>query len=123
MRIDDQDGTLVPRASNKVRFSVSGPGDLVAVDNGDPTSFAPFHASEHDAFNGLCIAIVRTRRGAPGKITLTAQSDGARAVLGGDRLGARPTPQRRPPPHPRRHRTGVRVAPPRFAARNASTRW
>ena len=76
VRINDKDGTLVPRASNKVRFSLSGPGDLVATDNGDPTSLAPFHAAERDAFNGLCVAIVRTRRGAPGKLTLTAQSDG-----------------------------------------------
>jgi beta-galactosidase len=76
VRINDRDGTLVPRASNRVRFRISGPGDIVAVDNGDPTSFAPFQASERDAFNGLCIAIVRTRRGSPGKITLTAESDG-----------------------------------------------
>ena len=76
VRINDKDGTLVPRAANRVRFAVSGPGDLVAVDNGDPTSFAPFHAAEHDAFNGQCVAIVRTRRGATGRITLSAQSDG-----------------------------------------------
>jgi beta-galactosidase len=76
VRINDRDGTLVPRASNKVRFTLSGPGDIVAVDNGDPTSLAPFQAAEREAFNGLCIAIVRTRRGSPGRITLTAESDG-----------------------------------------------
>ena len=76
VRITDRDGTLVPRASNRVRFALSGPGDIIAVDNGDPTSFAPFHGTERDAFNGLCIAIVRTRPGSPGRIKLTAESEG-----------------------------------------------
>ena len=76
VRINDGNGTLVPRASNSVRFTLTGPGDIIAVDNGDPTSFAPFQAAERQAFNGLCVAIVRTRRGAPGKIALTAQSEG-----------------------------------------------
>ena len=76
VRITDRVGTLVPRASNRVRFALSGPGDIIAVDNGDPTSFAPFHATERDAFNGLCIAVVRTRPGSPGRIRLTAESEG-----------------------------------------------
>ena len=76
VRINDRDGNLVPRASNRIRFSVSGPGDIIAVDNGDPTSFAPFQAPERNAFNGQCIAIVRARRDAAGGIVLTAESDG-----------------------------------------------
>ncbi|HXQ80723.1 MAG TPA: beta-galactosidase GalB, partial [Opitutaceae bacterium] len=56
VRVNDSAGNLVPRASNRVRFAVSGPGDIVAVDNGDPTTFAPFQAAERNAFNGLCVA-------------------------------------------------------------------
>jgi hypothetical protein len=36
--------------------SVSGPADIVALDNGDPTSFEPFHGDTRSAFNGLALA-------------------------------------------------------------------
>ena len=74
--IADQDGLLVPRSKNPVKFSVAGPGEIAAVDNGDATSFEPFQASERKAFNGLALVIVRTKAGAPGTITLRAQSAG-----------------------------------------------
>lgn len=76
VRIDDQAGTLVPRAANKVTFKVTGPAEVIATDNGDATSFEPFQAPEHSAFNGMVLGIVRTRAGQPGKITVTATSDG-----------------------------------------------
>ena len=74
--IADGDGLLVPRARNLVKFELSGPGEIAAVDNGDATSFAPFQAQERHAYNGLALVIVRTRAGEPGAITLKAQSDG-----------------------------------------------
>ena len=45
-------------------------GVIAAVDNGDATSFEPFQAAEHKAYNGLALVIVRTRAGAPGAITV-----------------------------------------------------
>jgi beta-galactosidase len=74
--ITDKDGLFVPRSKNRVRFEVSGPGEIVAVDNGDPTSFESFQSKEHNAFNGLILVIVRTRAGQPGTIRLKAQGDG-----------------------------------------------
>jgi beta-galactosidase len=74
--IADKDGLLVPRSKNKVRFSVSGPGELVATDNGDATSFESFQSKERNAFNGLCLAIVRAKPGQTGTITLKAESEG-----------------------------------------------
>jgi beta-galactosidase len=74
--IADQSGLLVPRSKNLVKFELSGPGEIVAVDNGDATSFESFQAKEHKAYNGLALVIVRTKAGAPGAITLKAQSDG-----------------------------------------------
>jgi len=74
--IADGDGLLVPRARNLVKFELSGPGEIAAVDNGDATSFEPFQAQERHAYNGLALVIVRTRAGEPGAITLKAQSDG-----------------------------------------------
>jgi beta-galactosidase len=49
---------------------------IVATDNGDPTSFESFQSKERNAFNGLCLAIVRATPNQPGKITLKAESDG-----------------------------------------------
>jgi len=74
--IADQTGLLVPRSKNLVKFELSGPGEIVAVDNGDATSFESFQAKERKAYNGLALVIVRTKAGAPGAITLKAQSDG-----------------------------------------------
>jgi beta-galactosidase len=80
VKIADKDNLLVPRSHNHVVFHIHGPGEIAAVDNGDPTSFEPFQASEHDAFNGLCLVIVRTLPGQTGTITLTADSPGLRGA-------------------------------------------
>ena len=76
VRVVDRDGVLVPRARNALRFAISGPGEIVATDNGDPTSFVPFQSHERDAFNGLALVIVRARQGQTGRITVTASADG-----------------------------------------------
>ena len=76
VRIADKDGTLAPRAKNRVKFEVTGPADLVATDNGDATSFESFQSPERAAYNGLALAIVRTRAGQSGAITVRATSDG-----------------------------------------------
>jgi beta-galactosidase len=72
----DASGVPAPRASNSIRFSIEGPGEIVDTDNGDPTSFEPFASPARRAFNGLCLAIVRARRGEAGRIVVTASSEG-----------------------------------------------
>ncbi len=74
--IVDKDDILVPRAENRVRFSIDGPGEIVATDNGDPTSFESFRSRERNAFNGLCLVIVRAKPDRTGAITLKAESEG-----------------------------------------------
>ena len=76
LRIADKDSTLAPRAKNRVKFEVTGPADLIATDNGDATSFESFQSPERAAYNGLALAIVRTRAGQSGAITVRATSDG-----------------------------------------------
>jgi beta-galactosidase len=75
VRVADGNGLTAPRANNKIEFNIEGPGEIVATDNGDPTSFVPFRSSERDAFNGLALAIVRGIPGRPGTITLHAASE------------------------------------------------
>jgi beta-galactosidase len=78
--VADTEGRLVPRTKNPLKFEISGPGDIVAVDNGDATSFEPFQASQRKAYNGLALVIVRGQPGKTGKITLRAVSDNLTAA-------------------------------------------
>ena len=78
-RVTDSAGGTAPRASNAVRFTVTGPGELVATDNGDPTSFVAFPSAIRPAFNGLALAIVRARPGSKGQITVRAEAEGLTA--------------------------------------------
>lgn len=73
--IADQEGLMVPRTHNLVKFELSGPGEIVAVGNGDAASHEPFQAKQRRAFNGLCQVIVRASPGQAGRITLKAAAD------------------------------------------------
>jgi beta-galactosidase len=75
LTVQDSNGIMVHRANNLIRFSVSGPGEIVATDNGDATDFNIFSSHDRKAFNGLCLVIVRGKPGQPGAIKLKAESD------------------------------------------------
>ncbi|HUG10664.1 MAG TPA: beta-galactosidase GalB, partial [Opitutaceae bacterium] len=81
VRVTDREGLTVPVANNTIRFSIHGPGDIVATDNGDPTDFTPFPSHERAAFSGLCLAIIRTRPGESGTITVRADSQSLRPTV------------------------------------------
>jgi beta-galactosidase len=74
--VADKNGLLVPRSHNRLHFTLSGPGQIVAVDNGDATSFESFQSTERAAYNGLCLVVIRTKAGQSGAIRLKAQSEG-----------------------------------------------
>ncbi len=74
--VADPEGRAVPRSHNLVQFAIEGPGEIVAVGNGDATSHEPFQASARRAYNGLCQVIVKGRPGQPGLITVKASSAG-----------------------------------------------
>jgi beta-galactosidase len=74
--VTDENGLTAPRANNQIHFTIEGPGEIVATDNGDPTSFESFQSHGRKAFNGLCLVIVRGKAGQPGKIEVTARADG-----------------------------------------------
>ncbi|MDG5767568.1 glycoside hydrolase family 2 TIM barrel-domain containing protein [Balneolales bacterium ANBcel1] len=69
----DEKGRPVPWADDLIRFHVDGPGSVIAVDNGSPTSHEPFQADYRKAFNGKALAIVQSA-GESGEIVLTAAS-------------------------------------------------
>lgn len=74
LRILDRDGQPVPDAASHIAFSVEGPAEIVATDNGDPTDMTPFPSHERNAFNGLALVILRSKAGQTGTVTVRAQS-------------------------------------------------
>ncbi|MDD4970333.1 MAG: glycoside hydrolase family 2 TIM barrel-domain containing protein [Paludibacter sp.] len=67
----DVNGTLIPDAGNQVSYSLSGPGKIVGLDNGNPLSIESFKGSTRQVYNGKGLAIVQST-GAEGTITVTA---------------------------------------------------
>jgi beta-galactosidase len=74
--IADKEGLPVPRSNHHVQFTIEGPGEIIATDNGDATSFESFQAAGRNAFNGKALAIIRSKAGVPGVIKLKATSPG-----------------------------------------------
>jgi beta-galactosidase len=76
LTVADAAGLMVPRAKHKITFEVSGPGEVIATDNGDATSFESFQSPVRKAYNGLALAIIRPKPGATGPITVRAKAEG-----------------------------------------------
>ena len=70
----------VPTADNLIRFRVEGPGRIIGVGNGDPSSHERDKASQRHAFNGKCMVIVQST-GQPGTIRLIAESAGLKPAI------------------------------------------
>ncbi|MEQ1762747.1 MAG: glycoside hydrolase family 2 TIM barrel-domain containing protein, partial [Pyrinomonadaceae bacterium] len=88
VKIADGNGLTVPRSKHLLRFEISGPGEIVATDNGDPTDLSSFQSTSRKAFNGLALVIVRSIKGSPGRIVIKATSadlKGAEIVLNSKR--------------------------------------
>ena len=47
----DKNGVACPLADNLIRFRVDGPGEIAAVDNGNPVSLELFQANERKLFS------------------------------------------------------------------------
>jgi beta-galactosidase len=77
VQANDAQGRFVPTAANEIAFEVAGPGRIIGVGNGDPSSHEPdqFMAGgwKRSLFSGLAQVIVRST-GQPGEIILTATS-------------------------------------------------
>lgn len=75
--VRDAKGRMVPTAKDQLKFTVSGPAEIVAVCNGDPTDFDSFQAPRIKAFNGMAQVILRSKRGESGEVTLTVEPEKA----------------------------------------------
>jgi beta-galactosidase len=71
----DDNGTVVPDTTTVIHFDTSGPGKIIAVDNGNLLDHDPFQTSERKLYEGHAIAILRATASS-GAITLTATAEG-----------------------------------------------
>ncbi len=76
LKICDKEGLMVPRSNNLIEFNIEGPGEIVATDNGDAMNLVAFPSLSRNAFNGMALAIVRSKPGEKGAILLKAKSAG-----------------------------------------------
>lgn len=72
----DAGGDVCPLAMDMVEFSVEGPVRLAGVGNGDQLGMDGFTDSTHPLFYGKAVAILRSCRGAEGRVVLKAQAKG-----------------------------------------------
>jgi beta-galactosidase len=79
VHILDQNGRVVPIADNEIAFEIEGAGSLLATDNGNPASLEDYKSNRRRAFNGLCLAIVKSN-GKTGEIQVSAVSPGLQAA-------------------------------------------
>ncbi len=80
VQVLDAQNRLVPIAGSPIEFHLSGNGSLIGVGNGNPSSHEADKADRRHAFNGLCMAIVRSIR-QPGELRLEATSPGLAPVV------------------------------------------
>jgi beta-galactosidase len=74
----DAQGRLQPNAAAEIQFTISGPGTMIAVGNGDGTSRETYQGDHRAFFNGRALVVVRTSR-TPGSIRLEARVPGMTA--------------------------------------------
>ena len=74
-QVQDSQGREVPIADNELTFKVTGGGRLLGLGNGDPSSHELDTATSRRAFNGLCMAIVKSTKSAD-EIHIEASSPG-----------------------------------------------
>jgi len=75
----DEQGTVVPNAENLINFKVEGAGLVAAVDSANNNSHEPYQASQRQAFQGMCLALVKANADR-GKIRVTATSPNLRSA-------------------------------------------
>jgi len=74
----DANNIPVPDAVVPVTFTLQGVGVIAAVGNANPKDAASFRLPTRKTYHGTCLAVLRPT-GAPGTITLVAESDGLTA--------------------------------------------
>jgi beta-galactosidase len=75
VEIVDSQGRVVPTADNEIVFSLTGPGRILGLDNGQADSHENYQSDRRKAFAGRALALVQSNE-QPGIIQLSAASQG-----------------------------------------------
>jgi beta-galactosidase len=75
VELTDKDGNLNPKAENLLKFSLEGPGEIIAVANANPVSLESYQQPKRHAWKGKCLVIVRSGK-EPGNAVLRIESEG-----------------------------------------------
>jgi len=75
VEVVDGNGDIVPQATNAITFSISGPGEIISTNNGDPTDLTFFPSPTRNAFSGLALAVVRADPDSSGKLLVTVTAN------------------------------------------------
>ncbi len=81
VKVTDENALMVPDANNLISFSIEGPGEIVATDNGNPSDLVFFGSKERSAFSGMALVIISAKNGEPGNIRVTAKSSGLESTF------------------------------------------
>ena len=81
VKVEDEDGHFCPLADNKINFKITGPATIAAVDNGNAASTESFQANYRKTFNGLCLLIIKSKKGEPGEVKIEASSPGLKTSV------------------------------------------
>jgi beta-galactosidase len=71
----DAQGLLHPSAEDEVHLTIEGPGKILAVGTGNPTSEEPYVGDQRRAHHSRVLVVVQSS-GEPGEIALRAQANG-----------------------------------------------
>jgi len=74
LAVQDEQGFTVPRSGPLISYQLSGPGQILALDNGDATSHSAFQSTTGRAYNGQALIVIRSLHNHPGVIRLEAKS-------------------------------------------------
>ncbi len=80
VKVVDDNGNFCPLADNLINFTIEGPASIAAVGNGNAATTEPFQANYRKAFNGLCMLIVKSKKGEKGEIKIEANSKDLKSV-------------------------------------------
>lgn len=73
----DENDERNPNEERSVNFSLSGPGEIVAVANANPMSTESYQQPQRKAWKGRCLVVIKSGKSA-GQISLTASAKGLR---------------------------------------------
>ncbi|BAV05470.1 beta-galactosidase [Filimonas lacunae] len=79
VEIKDKQGVLQPNASHQLNFTITGPGEIAGVDNGDLKDICLYVANTRKAWHGRAMVVIKSKTTA-GAIRLKVEGEGLKTT-------------------------------------------